>query len=113
MDKNINSAIIGNESFTIGVQPITLTILMPSRAEATIGNAGTIYAITGFNRRLDDSYNFEDPIREHVTYTNASFAPNLPLGSFFEYNPYNQLPLPDIIYLDVEQGGKQDTTQGL
>lgn len=106
VDKNINSAIIGNESFTIGVQPITLTILMPSRAEATIGNAGTIYAITGFNRRLDDSYNFEDPIREHVTYTNASFAPNLPLGSFFEYNPYNQLPLPDIIYLDVEQGGE-------
>ena len=36
VDKNINSAFIGNESFTIGVQPITLTILMPSRAEATI-----------------------------------------------------------------------------
>lgn len=105
-DKNINRTVIGSDSFTIGNQNITLNILMPSRAEGTIGNAGTVFAITGYNKLLNGDYDFENPIREHSVYTNASFYLDRPLGTFYDFNPYNQQPLPNKVYLNVIQGGE-------
>lgn len=105
-DKNINTTTIGNEGFTIGAQAISLNVLMPTRAEASIGNAGSIFAITGYGRLGDDSYNFEAPVREMTSYSNAAFAANKALGEFFDFNPYNQMPLPNKVYLDVIQGGE-------
>ncbi len=105
-DKNINTTTIGNESFAIGRQTITLNVLMPTRAEASIGNAGSVFAITGYERRSDGNYNFDAPIREMTSYSNAGFSATQALGAFFEFNPYNQMPLPQKVYLNVIQGGE-------
>lgn len=105
-DKDINTTTIGANIFSIGEQQITLKILMPSRAEGTIGTMdATAYAIIGYERFSNNEYDYDNPIREHCIYEKASFSADMPLGSFLEYNPYNQLPLPDTVYLNVEQGG--------
>ncbi len=105
-DKNINTTTIGNEGFTIGTQSISLNVLMPTRAEASIGNAGSIFAITAYGRLGDGSYNFEAPVKEMTSYSNSAFSSNQALGQFFDFNPYNQKPLPNKVYLDVIQGGE-------
>lgn len=105
-DRDINTSMIEKEDFTVGTQEISLRIIMPSRALATIGIAGNVYAITGYNRLGDGSLNFEDPIRQMMSYHNVAFSQTAALGEFFLFNPYNQEPLPDTVYMEVTQGGE-------
>ena len=80
-DRDINTSMIEKEDFTVGTQEISLRIIMPSRALATIGIAGNVYAITGYNRLGDGSLNFEDPIRQMMSYHNVAFSQTAALGN--------------------------------
>ena len=105
-DKNINKATIGSESFSIGSQEISLNIDMPSRAMANIGVAGNIHAIYDYEKNENDEYIENLPLKNYINYDNASFSKEGELGSFFEFNPYNQKPLPQKVYIEIMQGGR-------
>lgn len=106
-DKNLNTApLFVSNSINIGVQTLTLTIFEPSRTIAGIGNAGTLYAVTAYERDAYDDYNFAAPVISQVSPTKASFvASGTAYGDYYEINPYNKRALPGVIYIQVEQGG--------
>ncbi len=105
-DRDINTTTIDDDTFSVGSQEVELKIIMPSRALGTIGVAGNVYAITGYETLADGSLNFEEPIREMTSYHNVAFSQSDEIGEFFEFNPYNQEPLPNTVYMNVIQGGE-------